>query len=683
MFQWNKYPLIRILIPLIAGILIAWYCSIPIPLWGLLLVAVASILSLLVLKKYRTYQNRSIGGMLIFIIIVSLSICYTSVYIKFQQPPTELYQENEQAISVTVREPPVEKKKSMKLVVEINQFVHNDSIKPCRAKAMLYLAKDDRSKAIVYGDKLICYTRLSEPSSPKNPHEFHYKNYLARKGIHLQGYVNAGAWETTGNKGGSFIFRIANQMRNKFLDIFVAANMESDELGVISSILLGCDDKLDPSLVQSYASSGASHLLCVSGMHVGIIYMLLYFLLQFLDKTKRQRTIRSIVLILAIWLYVCITGMFPSPMRAAIMFTFVAFADLIGRNTNAYSKLLASLLFLLMLNPLLIFQVQFSYCAVFGIIWLQRPLNSLYAPRTIVDGRIWDIVTVSLAAQLLLLPLSLWSFHQFPNYFLLTNILIISFVPVVVIGGVVVLAFSFWGFACHWLSLALIYIIKAMNWIIVHIEALPHSVTADIHISFGQIFLLYGVILFFCSSFLYKNKTALFLSFFLAIGFVGISIEKRIETNSQKMLLFYSTKSGYVVDCMDGNTSSLFGDSTVVFDEDIYSFNIQSNHIYHQIRKVNKSQNERFISFHGKTIFVLSDAVYVQKNSPKVKVDYLLLTNKKISLEAIVNTFDFQLLILDSNLPYYKSEPLKESCKKENIAFHDLRSDGALVVEKF
>ena len=680
MFSWNKYPLIRILIPLIAGIIVCEYCSIPVPLWGLLLVAGISLLFLFVLRKYRTYQNRNISGILIFIIIASLSICYTTVYVKFHHPPEELYQQDYQTVTVTVREPPVEKKKSIKLVVEINQFVHNDSVKPCRAKAMLYLAKDERSKAIVYGDKLICYTKLSEPSPPKNPHEFHYKNFLARKGIHLQGYVNAGAWEAAGSKGGSLIFRIANQMRNKFLAIFAAADMDPDELGVISAILLGSDDKLDPNLAQSYASSGVGHILRVSGMHVGIIYMLLSFLLQFMDKTKKQRMLRSILLILVLWLYACITGLFPSVMRSAIMFTFVALGGLIGRNTNSYSKLLASLLFFLMLNPLLLFQVQFSYLAVFGIMWLHPPISSLYQPRTKVDGRFWDIITISLTVQLFILPMSLLYFHQFPNYFLLTNIIIITLVPVVVVGGIIVLAFSFWGFAYYWLSQALVYLIKAMNWIVVHIEAFPHSVTANIHISMGQVFLLYGVILCVFYALLYKNKTALFLSFFFAIGLTGVGIDKRQQTNSQKMLLFYSTKSGYVVDCMDGKTSSLFGDSTVVFDEEIYNYNIQSNHIYHQIRKVNKSQNQRFISFYGKTVFVLSDVVYPQKNIPKIKIDYLLLTNKNISFETIKNAFDFQLLILDSKLPYYKSEQLKEFCQKENIAFHDLSSDGAVVV---
>jgi competence protein ComEC len=682
MFQWNKYPLLRVLFPLIAGIVVCSYSSVPVPLWSVLLAAVFSILLLAVLRNYRNYQNRSIGGVLIAIAVFSLSICYTSVYVKFQQPPKALYGGDYQTLTVTVAEPPVEKNKSMKLIVKINQYVCNDSVKPCRTKAMLYIAKDEQSKKIVYGDKLICYTKLAEPEPPKNPKEFNYKNYLSKKGINLQGYVNASAWEKLGQTGGSSIFRIANQLRNKFLDIFAAANMDTEELGVISAILLGCDDKLDANLAQSYASAGVAHILNVAGMHVGIIYMILAFLLRFLDRTRQQRMIRTIILLLAIWLYACITGLFPSVIRSATMFTFVALGGLMERKTNTYNGLLTSAIFLLLLNPLLIFHTgfQFSYSAVFGIVWTQRSINLLYIPRTKLGSYIWGIITVSIAAQLFLSPLSFFYFHRFPNYFLLTNVAVISFVPVVIGGGIAVLLSSLWEFAYHWVALGLVYLIKAMNWVVVHIEALPHSVTTNIHISIEQVFLAYGLILTAFFAFKYQNKRALFFALFFAIGVVGVGIHKVYQTNSQKMLLVYHTRSGSVIDCIDGKSSSLFGDSTAVYDAEIYNYNIQSNHIYHQIRKVNKSQNQQFISFNGKTLFTLSEPIHPLKNHPKLKIDYLLLTHKNTSIEAVKDLFDFELLIFDSSLPLYKCKQLKETCQKENIAFHDLKENGALWV---
>ena len=680
MFLWERYPLIRILLPLIAGILLTCYGEIPLPIGGLFLVSLLFLLILAVLSRDESTQNERIGSSLAFGAIFLLSICLTSIYIQLRQPPKELYQADYQILSLTIVEPPVEKNKSMKLVVAINQFVHNDSLKPCHTKAMLYFAKDEQSKSLVYGDRLLCRTLLAGPPSPQNPHEFHYRNYLNRKGIYLQGYVHANAWEATGKKGGSVVFRIANRMRNKFLAIFAAADMNPSELGVISAILLGSDDKLEPELVQSYAATGVSHILCVSGMHVGIIYMILSFFLRFLDKNKQQRAIRSLILLLTIWLYACITGLFPSVVRAATMFTFVAFSGLMGKKTNSYSSLLASLLFLLLLNPLLIFQVgfQFSYCAVFGILWLQKPIRSLYNPLTKAGNHAWEIISVSLAAQLLLSPLSLLYFHQFPNYFLLSNIVVVSLAPIVVGGGIAVLAVSFWEFAYRWVSLGLVYIIKTMNWLVVQVESLPYSLTENIHISIGQTVWLYGLILTFSYAFLYKNKVALSLSLFFAIGIAAMGVHKQHQTHSQQMLLFYHTKSGCIVDCIDGKTSSLFGDSAAVFDKEIYRYNISNNHIHHQIRSVKKFQNQQFISFHGKTVFFLSQPLHPHTDD-KIKVDYLVLTHKNIPIEKIKNTFDFQLLILDSTLPHYKRKQLKDACEKEGIAYHDLKDEGAMV----
>jgi len=682
MFQWNKYPLIRVLVPLIAGIFVYPHDAFLISHMYLFCISLLLFFPLAALMKYRNFSTRSLVGMSVFIVIFMLSVCYTSFYMKYYQPPYQFYQENEQMLTAVIKEPPVENRKSMKLIVEIKQFVLGDSLQFCRTKAVFYLAKDENSKNLVYGDEIICYAKISPPAEPKNPHEFDYKSYLLQKGIPLQAYVQANAWKKTGKRSGSLFFRTANLMRNRFLAIFNAANMDINELGIISAILLGCDDKLDPNLAQSYASTGVSHLLCVSGMHVGIIYMLLAFCLNFLNRSKRKQIIRSIILIVTIWLYACITGLFPSVMRAATMFSFVAFGGLIGRKTNTYNSLLSSMVFLLLVNPLLLFQVgfQFSFLAVFGIVWIHPPLKSLYRTKSLIGNYIWEIITVSLAAQLIISPLYLFYFHYFPNYFLLTNIFLVSFLPVVISGGIAVLTFSFWAFAYRWIALGLVYVIKIMNWFVVHIEALPHSVTENIHISLWQMLLFYGVILSVLSAFIYKNKTALFLTFFCAIALATTAIDKQYQTNTQKTMLIYHTRAGSIIDCIDGKTSSLFGDSTALFDAEIYKYNISNNHIFHQIRKVEKSNKQPFISFYGKTVFIISEPVSPCRNCPKLKIDYLILSHKDISIETIQSLFDFKLLIFDSNLPFYKTKQLKEFCNEKNIAFHDLKDSGAFVV---
>ena len=684
MFSWNKYPLLRILIPFIAGIFIAFYTDFAFPVWILLIVSVLGVFSVVVLSRFRQYKNRWISGILIVVSIFSLALSYTKLLMDNAKPsPALIENKDKQLFTASVIEAPTVKAKTIKLIVRIEEYKHVDNFQTDYSKAIVHVERDEQAERIVYGDKLLFYSYLNEPPKPKNPQEFNYKRYLSAKRIHLQSYIAAHSWKKISKKNGNPLIAFAIELRNKFLKTFKDCGMDTQEYGVIAAMLLGDEDDLDPDLLRSYSATGVVHILSVSGLHVGIIYMFIAFFLRFLEKTKKQQILRFVIILSTVWLYACITGLAPPILRSATMFTFVAVGGLLDRRTNGYNSLLVSLIFLLILNPLQLFNVgfQLSYLAVFGIVWVQPPLRSLYNAKTKAGKYVWDIVTVSLAAQLLTAPLAILYFHQFPNYFLLTNIAAITLTTFVMGFGVAVLALSFWRFAYEYLSLGLKYSIKFMNWIIIKVEALPYSVTANIDLSFLQIILIYLVIILLLSAFFYKNKSCLFQGLACAIVVLGMHIHKQITVNQQKEIVFYNIKSGYAVDCINGLNSTLVCDSITANDRQIYDYSIKNNHIYHRINKINKLQNQHFMSFHGKTVFVLSEAVYPQKNTPKIKIDYLLLTHKNIPLETMRNVFDFQLLILNSNLPYYKSTQLKQICQKENIAFHDLKSDGAFCVK--
>ena len=149
----------------------------------------------------------------------------------------------------------------------------------------------------------------------------------------------------------------ASQIRQKLVETLNKGKLDKEENAVISAILLGSDDKLDADLAKRYASAGVSHILCVSGMHVGIIFIIINYVLFFLSKNKKQKIIKTVILLFSVWLYACITGMSPSVMRASTMFTFVAFGNMFERNVNTYNSLLSSFFFLSCINPLIVFEV--------------------------------------------------------------------------------------------------------------------------------------------------------------------------------------------------------------------------------------------------------------------------------------------------------------------------------------
>ncbi|MDR2409042.1 MAG: ComEC family competence protein [Bacteroidales bacterium] len=685
MFSWNKYPVLRILFPFVVGTGIVFYTDIAFPVDILFMTMVLGMLAVMILYKFPKYHTRWINGLLIIVSVLSLSVCYTRLFIDEGKPPQLLKENNSPAFIASVIESPSIRPTTVKLIVQIHSYQYHDTFRNDNSKAVLYVERDQKAEQIAYGDKLVFYSCLSEPPSPANPKAFDYKRYLSIKNIYLTSYIRENEWQKISEKNGTFIMHFATNIRNKFLKIFKECNMDTQEYGVITAMLLGYDDELDPDLEQKYSATGVSHILCVSGLHVGIIYMILSFFLRFLNKTKGQRICRLLILGTAVWLYACITGLSPSVMRASTMFSFVAVGSMLERRTNIYNSLLTSMLFLLLLNPLVIFEIgfQFSYLAVFGIVWIQRPLSLLYTPRTKTGNYIWNIMTVSFTAQLFTAPLSILYFHQFPNYFLLTNIIVITLAPVIIGLGIGVLVISFWEFACKYLSLALIYLIKSMNWSISNIEALPYSVTERIDLSALQVIFIYLLIVLLVSTFFYKNKLCLFHAFICAILILGLDIYKQIQTVNQKEIIFYSVKSGYAIDCIDGQNAVLVCDSNTIADQSEYDYHIGNNHIYHRIKNTKTITGLHFIRFHNKTILIIDQPVYPIPIKQKLKVDYVLLHNNvNVTVETLKKMIDFKMIIISGKYSYYRLANIRTACAQQIIPCHELKYQGALIVNE-
>ena len=327
----------------------------------------------------------------------------------------------------------------------------------------------------------------------------------------------------------------ANQLQKKLLQLFDDSHLNKNENAVISAILLGADDKMDAELIRSYSNTGVSHILSVSGMHVGIIYMILQYIFFFLRKNKQQKTLKACIILLIIWFYACLTGLSPSVMRASTMFSFFAFANIIQRKGNIFNSLSSSLLLFTLWNPLLIFDMglQLSYAAVFGIVWIEKRISDKYQPKTKVGKYFWDIICVSLAAQLFTFPISLYYFHQFPLYFLLANMAIISITPLIVANGIFLLLFSFWQWAYDGLAYLLNLFIKYMNIVIQTVESFPYA-SIQIHMTLWQMIGLYIFIISLIYGFLYKNKNAFFLSILCFLLIISVDLIKYINNLHNK-----------------------------------------------------------------------------------------------------------------------------------------------------
>ncbi len=299
-------------------------------------------------------------------------------------------------------------------------------------KILLNLRKDSTYVSPEIGDFIMLPAQFSEIKAPLNPHQFNYKEYLARAGILNQIYSEPKHIQILGYKPYN-LFRIAESSRSKIIEKLEKANFSKNEFAIIKALLLGERRDISPTTYSNYAAAGAIHILAISGLHIGIVLWLLTIILKPLDSIKFGRVYRFIIILIFLWGFALITGLAPSVVRAVFMFSIIALGLQIRRNTNIINSLFISLFFLLLINPSYIFQVgfQLSYLAMLGIIGFQPLFQELWKPRFKIVLYFWKLLTVSLAAQLAVLPLSLYYFHQFPGLFFITNLVILPFLGLI------------------------------------------------------------------------------------------------------------------------------------------------------------------------------------------------------------------------------------------------------------
>ena len=678
----ENYPIVKVLLPYVLGILIAYFGDFPDTVCRLLLwSSVAAVLLTAALTFVRAYRWRVIQTLVMNLAFVMTGISLTNWHFHPHKSPVSI--ESEKDWIVRVASDPVPRERSVKVEAEVVQTSEN---KPVNEKVLFFLQQSEEAAKLCYGDLLLVHATLSPIEPPHNPDAFDNQLYLRRRGIHYSGFVRDDAWERVGNHPANRLKLLAQNARNRLTDIYISTGMSGDELDVLKAILLGDDDTLDPDLRASYSSAGVSHILCVSGMHVGVIFMIINFLLKPLDLSRYSRILKTVLVLTVIWLYAHITGLAPSVTRSATMFTFVAFGQHLQRNMNVFHSLFASLFILLIINPLLLFEVgfQLSYLAVAGIVLFQPKLASVYHCRTKIGHYFWELLTVSVAAQLGTAPISIYYFAQFPNYFMLSNLSVIALSFVVILSGVALLPISFFPLIPKYLSWLLTWEIRIMNRIIVFVEKLPCSVTEDIDFHIVQVVLLYGVIGCICYLLYHRSRSVFWVANALFTIFCcSFTVKKLILDRETDFTAYHIRKCSVLEFSAHGQTvwlsDSLFGP-----DDNLYRYNIQNHARRHHLHGATVPldtisydtpflcKRGNLIRFDGKNYFILTKS---QKTVPKIpsrqlSVDCLLLhQNPRLKPEELEATLPFKSVVADgSNTPFY-IDRWRVFCTERGIPF--------------
>lgn len=684
MFRWIPYAFVRIVVFFCAGILLAIYKpdAFDEPIAQLLFFT----LCLFYLVLAFAYQKLKINPGILGLAAVFMA-GYTNVQLQTDsrkpehiinlQVPIEYY-------SAVITGPAQEKDRSWKLEARIVNVKANGTWSSRQGKVLLYTPKEKFKEPFRYGDMVLIKGSPQFVQAPANPGEFDYKQFLAFKNIHYTHYLKAGQIKFLGNAPPNVIMQYAISARtwaDHILKKFVHGEREQ---ALASALVLGVTDNLDNELLNAYAATGAMHVLSVSGLHVGIIYWMILLLFKPFHKIRSAKWMLAGFSLLILWAYAFVTGISPSVLRAVTMFSFVAVGRTWNQQTNIHNILSVSAFCLLLYDPFMIMSVgfQLSYLAVLGIVSLQPRLYMLWEPRHWVWDEIWKVSAVSIAAQLATFSLGLLYFHQFPNYFLLSNLFVIPGSFVVLILGIVIMSVSFIEPMALGLGWILEWVIKALNGVVFAVEKFPFSVLENVYINTLQCWVLLLAIVMILLWLETKRFSWLISLAFLGIIFSIAQWTHFSEDVNVRRLTVYKVPGHTAIDFTKGGKVHFLSDSLLKNDIQKTKFHILPGRIMAGVKDVSdcdpftrRVEGGALMVWGGKTILQIHDEKFWLPD--KLDVDYIIISNNAVKdLSALMKVHAKEIILDSSNAFYWADKMLVES-EKLNLEIFSVLHSGA------
>lgn len=697
--NWNKYPFLRLLIPLAIGILLCNVVGLvgcdKTLLYAILVVLLsAEILLSCLLKNYRHRWIFGIQTMLVFMYLGYFRGCLQDITAKKDYYGDLAGQSG--LYLARVYDPPTVKDKSVKVLLELEGF-RNDTLEvKVIGKVMAYLQKTEEALKLEYGDLLSFSVPIEQVSPPLNPEEFDYRKYLERRGVTGRVYLKEDNWRPLGVRECNAVFAFAYRFRHHLLEILERKGITEDEFGIGAAILLGYDESLPVQVRQSFVAAGAMHILCVSGMHVGIVYLLASFFLGFLGRGKKAIKVRKSVLLALIWFYALLTGLSPSVMRSALMISFLIVGELIHRKGFALNSIAASAFVLLLVDPNNLYAVgfQLSYVAVVGIVLLQRPIyNLIYVPNKLLD-KIWEITAVSAAAQIATLPFAIYYFNQFTPFFWLSNLFLTPLSFLVILTGMMLLMLSWIPMIGAALGKVVWLMLHLMNSVVSGVEQLPLSLVKGLYINdfqFGLSLLLLLLLWLFVS--LKKKRMMMEMLVLSAVFAVSLALGSQKSLHENCMIV-YSLNKHTAIDFVSNGSHVLLCDESLLSDPSAIDYSLKGSWAKLQLTmnppcftlkedfSLESVRKKAWLfSFQGVVVALWEPDLAVDSCFQRVTVDYLVVREKqRPDLRRISNSYIIGMLVIDGSVPGYLADEWIRQAEELDIPYHDIKS-GALICE--
>jgi competence protein ComEC len=542
----------------------------------------------------------------------------------------------------------------------------NDSI--TSGKLLLYVPKSN-IETFHSGDEIWLNSVIYPVPKAFNPYQFDYSKYLEKQNVFHQIYTQENQIKII-QRHRTLDFYIEN-LRNNLSKSFDIHHFEPKTKAIIDALILGQRLELDKETIADYSSAGVIHILAISGLHISIIYFFIVFLLKPLKRIRFGAEIQLLIVLAILWLFALLTGLPASVTRAVTLFSFISIGNYFNQPKAIYNALAISAFLILLVKPNSIFDIgfQLSYAAVLSIVLFQPFYKKFYFSENKIAVYFTDTVLVSLAAQIGVLPLSLYYFNQLPLLFLLANLVIIPLSSLVLIAGIVILPLNYIlpSFAIF-LGKILEFSIQLMNNYIHWIAQFKSGIIMDISFSGWLTFSLYLVIIAFIY-WLYHTKAEnvkYILAALLLFQLSYISV-KWDENNSNEFVVFNEKTT--LIGIKNQNNVIAFSD---VPENHNTTLNHYARGTFSDSLRIFPMQNA--ISFQNKRILII-DSLGIYKTS--IHPEIIVLTqNPKINLTRLIQEMKPKEIIADKSNYKNTIKIWEATCKKEKIPFHAIAEKG-------
>lgn len=689
---WHQAPLMRNAISLIIGVSAGIY----LPHSNLVLFLVAGSLVVVITcyylfhKKWIKFNYRYTVGTLVILsfVLAGILLAFGKETLLLRQ--TELPPQADR-YSAVLEDYPHPGKNSIRLDLELAGYQINDSvIRSKSTRVYAYASSDLLLDTLQPGDFIAFETRIYRNESVLNPGQFDYQEYLKNKGIASTVFIHEPVYVSRPKTKPFKLIQFFRRLQNYGVNVFSHYKIPDRELGIASALILGKRDLVDPNLKDDYAASGAVHILAVSGLHVGIIYLVIIGLLNRIFKAKKWRPLVFLVTVVFLWTYAGITGFSPSVLRATVMFSFLALGRIGDHRSNLFNMLAASAIVLVVINPLIIREVgfQLSYFAVLGIAVFYKPIYQLRVFKYWLSDKIWSLLVVAFAAQLATFPLSIYYFGQFPNFFLVSNLVVIPAAMLSLYSGLLLIAVHWIPVLGEILAWILNWTLWCLNSFVTWLSGIPYSISDHLHFGILAVVLLYGTIIF--GTNLLKNPSRRNL-IIVGGGVLFLTVlwsYRKLTIANKHQVVVLKGDSGDAI-CLQSGSGAvilLTDTSATARKKNLYHFSgyfdqagiDRTRWIPYDIafQEQHMASSGGYVYFNDRSMAVAntnSDAALANE----LDCGFVLLEDiSNFDIENI-HSENIPLVLISSTMPYYQRKELIGELDTSGIAYWDMNSRGA------